>query len=226
MAWSPIDFQAWQHGHSQEQPAGPQFSDLAEMQEIIKMPMDLVAKAFNSTTSEDSSTWYITSDFVCNIAWQWDDLCATVVNWCWTKRVKLLSHPSHLSWNAFQRSTLGIQADHCRILLLCQDPDQVVLQTWDFAGQEMYYSMAHVFITAPGIYVLVVDLSAWLEAVTMPASMCSYGLPVELSDSWPWTSKQRFAKSIARTVWIISFKLKLYIPWICMSPFCILLRTL
>eukprot|EP00434_Breviolum_minutum_P006638 symbB.v1.2.005860.t1/scaffold335.1/size242651/11 len=99
----------------QEQPAGPQFSDLAEMQEIIKMPMDLVAKAFNSTTSED--------------------------------------------------------------------PDQVVLQTWDFAGQEMYYSMAHVFITAPGIYVLVVDLSAWLEAVTMPASMCSYGLPVELSDS-------------------------------------------
>ena len=31
-----------------------------------------------------------------------------------------------------------------------EDPDQVVLQTWDFAGQQMYYSMAHVFITAPG----------------------------------------------------------------------------
>ena len=23
---------------------------------------------------------------------------------------------------------------------------QVVLQTWDFAGQEMYYNMAHVFL--------------------------------------------------------------------------------
>ena len=83
-ARSPIHFQAWQHAHSQEQPAGPQFSDLAEMQEIIKMPMDLVAKAFNSTTSEDGSTWYIynytTSDFVCNITWQWDDLCAIVLN--------------------------------------------------------------------------------------------------------------------------------------------------
>ena len=31
-----------------------------------------------------------------------------------------------------------------------EEPDQVVLQTWDFAGQEMYYSMAHIFITAPG----------------------------------------------------------------------------
>eukprot|EP00913_Durusdinium_trenchii_P015754 g14805.t1 len=37
----------------------------------------------------------------------------------------------------------------------------------------MYYSMAHVFITAPGIYVLVVDLSQWLEAVTKPASVYS-----------------------------------------------------
>ena len=57
----------------------------------------------------------------------------------------------------------------------------MVLQTWDFAGQEMYYSMAHIFITTPGIYVLVVDLSAWLDAVSMPSSMCSCGLPRELS---------------------------------------------
>ncbi|CAK9065618.1 unnamed protein product [Durusdinium trenchii] len=95
--------------------SGSHFSDFSEMQEIIKMPMDLVAKAMNQTGPED--------------------------------------------------------------------PEQVVLQTWDFAGQEMYYSMAHVFITAPGIYVLVVDLSQWLEAVTKPASVYSCGLPVELSDS-------------------------------------------
>ncbi|CAE8585121.1 unnamed protein product, partial [Polarella glacialis] len=37
----------------------------------------------------------------------------------------------------------------------------VVMQTWDFAGQEMYYNMAHVFLTALGLYVLVLDLSAW-----------------------------------------------------------------
>ncbi|CAK0879674.1 unnamed protein product [Prorocentrum cordatum] len=39
--------------------------------------------------------------------------------------------------------------------------EQVVMQTWDFAGQDMYYGMAHVFLTSRGIYVLALDLSAW-----------------------------------------------------------------
>lgn len=41
----------------------------------------------------------------------------------------------------------------------------MVLQTWDFAGQEMYYSMAHIFITAPG--------SRGLGHVIGMFSMCS-----------------------------------------------------
>eukprot|EP00929_Paragymnodinium_shiwhaense_P076608 TRINITY_DN39408_c0_g1_i1.p1 TRINITY_DN39408_c0_g1~~TRINITY_DN39408_c0_g1_i1.p1 ORF type:complete len:1532 (+),score=293.07 TRINITY_DN39408_c0_g1_i1:66-4661(+) len=41
--------------------------------------------------------------------------------------------------------------------------ETVVMQTWDFAGQEMYYSMAHVFLTPHGIYVLAIDLSLWAQ---------------------------------------------------------------
>ena len=36
--------------------------------------------------------------------------------------------------------------------------------------------------TAGGIYVLVIDLSSWLEAASMPGTMCSDGLPLELSE--------------------------------------------
>jgi len=43
------------------------------------------------------------------------------------------------------------------------DQDPLVLQTWDFAGQEMYYAMAHIFLTSLGIYVLALDLSAWAD---------------------------------------------------------------
>mmetsp|Transcript_121670 Transcript_121670/g.234639 ORF Transcript_121670/g.234639 Transcript_121670/m.234639 type:complete len:1500 (-) Transcript_121670:43-4542(-) len=39
--------------------------------------------------------------------------------------------------------------------------EPVVMETWDFAGQEMYYSMAHVFVTSLGIYALCLDLSQW-----------------------------------------------------------------
>lgn len=42
-----------------------------------------------------------------------------------------------------------------------EERQRVILQTWDFAGQEMYYSMAHVFLTPLGIYALCLDLSAW-----------------------------------------------------------------
>lgn len=48
----------------------------------------------------------------------------------------------------------------------CEDFEEqhpVVLQTWDFAGQEIYYNMAHVFLTELGIYILVLDLSSWVE---------------------------------------------------------------
>eukprot|EP00439_Symbiodinium_sp_Y106_P068235 s28_g11.t1 len=37
----------------------------------------------------------------------------------------------------------------------------VIMQTWDFAGQQMYYNMAHVFLTSFGIYALVLDISKW-----------------------------------------------------------------
>jgi len=33
------------------------------------------------------------------------------------------------------------------------------MQTWDLAGQEMYYNMAHLFLTELGLYLLVLDLS-------------------------------------------------------------------
>ena len=32
-----------------------------------------------------------------------------------------------------------------RIPMVFPAPEKVVVQTWDFAGQEMYYNMAHVF---------------------------------------------------------------------------------
>ncbi|CAK9061320.1 Hypothetical protein SCF082_LOCUS32141 [Durusdinium trenchii] len=126
--------------------SGSHFSDFSEMQEIIKMPMDLVAKAMNQTGPED--------------------------------------------------------------------PEQVVLQTWDFAGQEMYYSMAHVFITAPGIYVLVVDLSQWLEAVTKPASVYSCGLPVELSEPRLAQTKRMPCKQLLQQIALQKRNGELkFIPW-------------
>eukprot|EP00971_Amphidinium_carterae_P217419 4316094-Amphidinium_carterae.1 len=39
--------------------------------------------------------------------------------------------------------------------------DTIIMQTWDFAGQDMYYSMAHVFLTTPAVYVLALDLAQW-----------------------------------------------------------------
>mmetsp|Transcript_32811 Transcript_32811/g.75052 ORF Transcript_32811/g.75052 Transcript_32811/m.75052 type:complete len:1283 (+) Transcript_32811:60-3908(+) len=58
--------------------------------------------------------------------------------------------------------------------LLVQDaenPDEtIVMQAWDFAGQEMYYSMVHVFLTSRAIYVLVLDLSKWATEVSGPLS--------------------------------------------------------
>eukprot|EP00435_Cladocopium_sp_Y103_P037112 s328_g9.t1 len=66
--------------------------------------------------------------------------------------------------------------------------EQVVVQTWDFAGQEMYYNMAHVFLTALGIYVLVLDLSAWRDAtpVEKVESMDFWlaALLVHAKDAW------------------------------------------
>ena len=38
------------------------------------------------------------------------------------------------------------------------------MQTWDFAGQNEYYDMAHVFLTALGIYAFVLDLSVWVQS--------------------------------------------------------------
>lgn len=54
--------------------------------------------------------------------------------------------------------------------------EEVVVQTWDFAGQEAYYNMAHVFLTALGIYVLVLDLSAWRDGTPVEK--------VEAMDFW------------------------------------------
>jgi len=42
-----------------------------------------------------------------------------------------------------------------------RDARDIVMQTWDFAGDDLYYNMAHVFLTPCGIYCLVLDLSAW-----------------------------------------------------------------
>ncbi|CAJ1423754.1 unnamed protein product [Effrenium voratum] len=53
----------------------------------------------------------------------------------------------------------------------CSAVDKVVMQTWDFAGQQMYYNMAHVFMTAIGIYVLVLDLSAWSRGDATPMDL-------------------------------------------------------
>ena len=36
---------------------------------------------------------------------------------------------------------------HFYRILMDTPPEKVVVQTWDFAGQEMYYNMAHVFGT-------------------------------------------------------------------------------
>ncbi|CAL1144792.1 unnamed protein product, partial [Cladocopium goreaui] len=71
---------------------------------------------------------------------------------------------------------------------LAKRAEEVVVQTWDFAGQEMYYNMAHVFLTALGIYVLVLDLSAWLHAtpVEKVESMDFWlaALLVHAKDAW------------------------------------------
>jgi len=51
------------------------------------------------------------------------------------------------------------------------DPDNtIVMQAWDFAGQQMYYSMVHVFLTSRAIYVLVLDLSRWAMECSGPVS--------------------------------------------------------
>lgn len=56
----------------------------------------------------------------------------------------------------------------------------IVMQTWDFAGQDLYYSMAHVFLTALGVYALCLDLSAWAKCWREGRAESH---PVELTDS-------------------------------------------
>eukprot|EP00434_Breviolum_minutum_P033522 symbB.v1.2.029665.t1/scaffold3277.1/size59865/4 len=69
-----------------------------------------------------------------------------------------------------------------------REVEKVVLQTWDFAGQEMYYNMAHVFLTSHGIYVLVLDLSAWRDATPLEkvesVDFWLAALLVHASDAW------------------------------------------
>ena len=85
-----------------------------DVQEVLKMPVDLVAKAVKSGQ---------------------EDLALSVFSACDKQK-------------GVQYASRGLVMRP--MLHSCQDPDQVILQTWDFAGQEMFYSMAHVFITSPG----------------------------------------------------------------------------
>jgi len=41
---------------------------------------------------------------------------------------------------------------------MLNDADSLMLSLWDFGGQEVFYSMHHIFLTKSGVYVLVCDL--------------------------------------------------------------------
>eukprot|EP00434_Breviolum_minutum_P035558 symbB.v1.2.031477.t2/scaffold3659.1/size52467/1 len=42
--------------------------------------------------------------------------------------------------------------------------DVITLQTFDFAGQEEYHMLHHIFMSNKGLYLIIFDLSLWLEA--------------------------------------------------------------
>mmetsp|Transcript_65884 Transcript_65884/g.104360 ORF Transcript_65884/g.104360 Transcript_65884/m.104360 type:complete len:1561 (-) Transcript_65884:180-4862(-) len=45
------------------------------------------------------------------------------------------------------------------------EKEPIVMQTWDFAGQKVYYDMVHLFLTAAGIYAFIMNLADWLPHV-------------------------------------------------------------